>query len=115
MVKRLSALPKLAELRSLGMRARETTGSGTNIEVSDCCTEPSVKVVPLAQSTPSYESRIVSLRARAVTWMPNEGEDQGECKGEGEGRDMAARIWVGMRVGMWVWAGAMFGRERRRE
>ena len=53
LVKRPSAFEKLGELRALGTSASETTGSGTNIDVSDWRTVPSVKVVPDAQSTPN--------------------------------------------------------------
>ena len=53
LVNRPSALPKFLSFFVFGFSESDTTGSGTNIDVIDWRTLPSVKVVPLRQSTPN--------------------------------------------------------------
>ncbi len=50
---RCSAFVKLGLFRDSGTSASETTGSGTNIDVIEYETAPSVNVVPDAHSTPN--------------------------------------------------------------
>ena len=61
MTKRESAFEKLGAFRCFGVSARDTTGSGTNIDVIEWRTAPSVKVVPEAQSTPNMATMSPAL------------------------------------------------------